>query len=243
MCMNPQSTEPFGKALLAYFEGDEGARLIVRRDDGIEAPLPASHFFREESSFTGIEKKALALCRGRVLDVGAGSGLHSLALQVKGYEVTSLDISPDAVNVMKRRGLKDVRCAEVFSFHGGQFDTLLLLGHGIGMVETVDGLTRFLGSAGDLLSDGGCVILDSLDVRATDDPANLAYHEMNRNAGRYIGEIRMLFEFRGVAGPFCGWLQVDAGELAKHAGAAGWRCEIMHKERTGDYLARLSKAG
>lgn len=241
--MNPQAMEPFGRALLDYHDGESNAELIVRRDDGIEAPLPASHFFREESSFSEIEKKALALSRGHVLDVGAGAGSHSLILQARGYEVTSLDICPDAVTVMKRRGLKDVRCADVFSFHGGRFDTLLLLGHGIGMAETVDGLDRFLDRANDLLLESGQILLDSLDVRATDDPANLAYHEMKRKSGRYIGEIRMQFEYRGNAGPFCGWLQVDPESLRERAGTAGWHCEVAHRELTGDYLAMLSRVG
>jgi SAM-dependent methyltransferase len=239
--VNPQAMEPFGIALLAYFEGCTNAELIVRRDDGKEAPLPVSLFFREPSDFTAIEKAAIELCKDHVLDVGAGTGLHSMALHRRGHPVTSIDISPQAVTIMRQRGLKDARCADIFEFLGGPFDTLLMMGHGIGMVETMSGLERFLGHAHTLLSGNGQLLMDSLDVRITDDPGNLAYQEANRKAGRYIGEIRMRFEFRGRRGPYCGWLQVDAETLREHAELAGWQCETVHREQNGDYLAKLTR--
>ena len=142
--MNPEAMEPQGLALLAYVEGDFDAELMIRRDDGVEDPMPVSHFFRDPSEFSEIEKTALQRCAGRVLDVGAGAGIHSLALQQQGTAVTAIDINPHAVAVMSRRGVKDVHCADVFQFRTQLFETLLLMGHGIGMVETVAGLDRFL---------------------------------------------------------------------------------------------------
>lgn len=239
--MDPKAMDPFGTALLAYFEGDTAAELIIRRDDGQEIPLPVGHFFRDPSGFTPIENAAMDRCLGHVLDVGAGTGLHSLVLQQRGLPVTAIDISPHAVNIMKRRGLTDVQCADIFEFQGGRFDTLLMMGHGIGMVETIAGLDRFLAHAQELLSDDGQVLLDSLDVRNTDDPGNLAYHQANRQAGRYSGEIRLQSEFRGDKGLYCGWLQVDPETLKEHAKSAGWRCEVVLQEESGDHLTRLDK--
>jgi SAM-dependent methyltransferase len=239
--MDPKAMYPFGLALLAYAEGNTRAELIIRRDDGQETPVPVSLFFREPAKFTPIDKAAIAHCTGHVLDVGAGSGLHSVVLRDKGLAVTAIDISPHAVEVMKRRGLPDVHCADVFNFQAGPFDTLLMLGHGIGMVENIAGLDRFLALAPDLLAERGQVLLHSLDVRLTDDPGNLAYHEANRKAGRYVGEIRLQSEFDGQKGPYCGWLHVDPETLTEHAEAAGWRCEVIHQEDCGDYLVRLTR--
>jgi SAM-dependent methyltransferase len=239
--MNPKAMEPYGKALAAYHEGHTNAQLIIRRDDGLETPIPVGIFFREPSEFTPIEKAALDSCKGRVLDVGAGTGSPSLALQRRGISVTVIDINPHAVNIMNKRGLKDVRCADIFEFSEGNFDTLLMLGHGIGMVETIAGLDRFLKSAHGLRSDDGQLLLDSLDVRTTSDPNHLAYHETKRQEGRYIGEIRMQFEFGNEKGPYCGWLQVDPETLKDHAHLTGWRCEVVHQEASGDYLAQLKK--
>ncbi|MBN1833104.1 MAG: class I SAM-dependent methyltransferase [Deltaproteobacteria bacterium] len=239
--MNSKAMEPFGKALLAYFEGDTTAELMIRREDGQESTLPVSLFFRDPSKFTPIDKAVMDYCRGHILDVGAGTGVHSLVLQGKGLHVTDIDINPHAVNIMKQRGLRDVYCTDVFDFHGGRFDTIFMVGHGIGMVETLAGLKRFLAHAHRLLFDGGQVLLDSLDVRITDNPNDLAYHEANRQAGRYIGEIRMQFEFREKKGPYCGWLHVDADTLKDHAESAGWRYEVVHREESGDYLAMLTR--
>ena len=239
--MNPKAMEPFGMALLAYFEGDTTAELIIRRDDGQETPLAVGLFFREPSEFTPIDNAAIDRCKGHVLDVGAGAGIHSLVLQRKGLPVTAIDINPQAVSIMRQQSLMDVHCADIFEFQGGRFDTLLMMGHGIGVVETIAGLDRFLAYAHGLLCEDGQVLLDSLDVRITENPSDLAYHEANRQAGRYIGEIRMQFEFHNEKGPYCGWLHVDAETLKDHAELAGWRCEVVYREESGTYLARLIK--
>jgi SAM-dependent methyltransferase len=239
--MDPKAMQPYGAALLAYLEGDTGAALILRRDDGQEAPMPVSHFFRDPSAFTPVENAAIRHCSGRVLDVGAGTGLHSLVLQQKGLRVTAIDVSAQAVAVMTRRGVKDVHCADLFTYEGGPFDTVLMMGHGIGTVETIAGLDRFLAHARGFLAEGGQVLLDSLDVRGTADPTNLAYQEANRRAGRYVGEIRLQLEYQGEKGPYCGWLHVDATTLKEHAGGAGWGCDVIAGQDGGDYLARLTK--
>ena len=140
--MNPEKMTPYGLALRAYFDGQTQAEVLIRRDDGVEAPLPMSHFFREEAEFTPIEAAALERCRGQVLDIGAGSGIHSLVLQSRGLSVTAIDVSPQAVAVMTARGVRVAHHADVFKYQGGPFDTLLLLGHGIGIVEDLEGLSH-----------------------------------------------------------------------------------------------------
>ena len=47
--------------------------------------------------------------RGRLLDVGVGSGRVALHLQESGHEVLGIDISPLAVEVARRRGVEDAR--------------------------------------------------------------------------------------------------------------------------------------
>lgn len=55
------------------------------------------------------EKTALQMASGKILDAGAGSGCHTLALQEMGKEVCAIDISPLSVKVMAERGVRDVR--------------------------------------------------------------------------------------------------------------------------------------
>jgi len=142
---------------------------------------------------------------------------------------------------IRARGVTNVDCADVFDFQDGTFDTLLMMGHGVGMVETLAGLDRFLAKAHTLVADGGQMLLDSLDVRQTDDPANLAYHDTNRKTGRYVGEVRIFCEFQGQRGSPCGWLQVDPETLGAHAEAAGWRCEVVLQDEHGNHLSQLTR--
>lgn len=238
--MNPDAMRPHGLALQAYFRGETGATLLIRRDDGLEMPLPVGHFFRSPKEFSAIEIAALRLCRGTVLDIGAGSGLHGLYLQAAGLTVTAIDISTEAVDIMRRRGVRDVRKADVFEFQGGPFETLLMLGHGIGMVGDLWGLHRFLRHARGLVTADGQLLVDSLDVRRSRDPVHLDYHARNRQAGRYLGETRLQFEYGGQRGVPCRWLHLDPDTLSEQAGETGWSCEILVAQEAGDYLARLT---
>lgn len=238
--MNPNAMIPFGLALIAYFRGETSAQIGIRRDDGLEDPMPVSQFFRSVDEFMPIEVAAIERCQGHVLDIGAGTGIHSLVLQSQGMSVTAIDINHQAVEILTERGIADVHCVDVFDFEEGPFDTLLMLGHGIGIVEDMSGLARFLVHAHRLTSADGQILVHSLDVSETDDPDHLAYHESNRRAGRYIGEVRLQFEYRGQFGPYCGWLHVDPRTLCAKAGQEGWECEIVLQEDSGDYLARLT---
>ncbi len=236
--MDAEAMKPYGMSLRDYHEGYVSAAIEIVRDDGLVTLLPASIFFRPAHEYE-IERSALELARGRVLDVGAGTGLHSMFLQEKGLEVCAIDMSPEAIQVMQGRGVIDVRQADVMSFAGGKFDTILMMGHGIGMVENLSGLDQFLAQARALLRPGGQILFTSLDVRATSEPINLSYQKRNAESGHYVGEIRMRFKYRDVAGPFFTWLHVDPETLTKHAQEFGWHCDVIRMEKDGNYLARL----
>jgi ubiquinone/menaquinone biosynthesis C-methylase UbiE len=239
--MNVESLEPYGLALLAYHKGVQDAQLMIRRDDGFESFVPVKHFFREEEDFTSLEQKAIGHCFGHVLDIGAGTGIHSLALSSGGLNVTAIDINLNAVNIMLDRGVRHVSQADVFQYMGGPYDTLLMLGHGIGIVEHLHGLKKFLGHLERLVKPGGQLLLDSVDVSRSKLPLDLAYHERNRRAGRYIGEISMQLQYLVTKGPFSRWLHIDPGTLKRHAMEAGWNCAIIVENAFGEYLAKLQR--
>lgn len=98
---------PLGRALLDYEAGDHEATLDVIMEDGDRLPLPAANFFLTPEETPDVEAVAFEFCQGRVLDVGAGAGRHALDLQYRGHEVVALDVCPEAVGVMKRRGVYD----------------------------------------------------------------------------------------------------------------------------------------
>ena len=241
--MHPTSMDLLGSALLDFFHGDPSTKVVIHREDGEKSDLSVNDFFRDPPNFFPTEQIALDLCRGRILDVGAGAGPHSLALQDQGFAVWAVDISLEACEVMRKRGVKHVYCADILDFkvepEVEPFDTLLILGRTIGMVEHLAGLDRFLCYAHSLLNPDGQILLTSSDVRCTTNPNHLAYQEANRQAGRYHGEFRLQLEYKGQSGTFFGWLYVDPEVLADRALKAGWECQVIHREEDGSYLARL----
>jgi 2-polyprenyl-3-methyl-5-hydroxy-6-metoxy-1,4-benzoquinol methylase len=240
MKMEPSSLALYGQALHDYQNGQTSAMITLRRDDGSAGDLPVAYFFRTGDGFSPIDAIALENCRGEVLDIGAGAGCHSLALQERGLRVTAIDPISSAVEVMRQRGVKDARCEDIYQFEGGPFDTALMLGHGIGMTGDLDGLDRFLEKMHGLIKPGGELLADSLDVSVSQEPSNVAYRRANIEANRYRGEIRMRFEYGGQSGALMKWLHVDFETLQEMAAVRGWECRELHYESTGEYLACLT---
>ena len=232
---------PHGQALRDFFEGETSAAVVVHSGDGETETVPVSVFFRGPADFSALEEAALDLCRGRVLDAGAGTGCHSLILQDLGFSVCAIDIAPEAVEVMRERGVQDARCADVFSFEAEPFDTVLLMMNGIGVVGDLAGLDRFLAEVGRLLKPDGQILLDSYDPGWTEDPEVTASLASTGATGRYLGETRFQLEYKGRKGPALEWLFVDLETLAQHALKGGWSCEVIWQEEEGHYLARLTR--
>lgn len=237
--MNSAPWIPHGIALLDFCNGDTSAEIVVHGDDGETEIVPIRVFFRGPADFSALEEAALDLCRGRVLDAGAGAGCHSLVLQDQNFPVCAIDIAPEAVEVMRKRGVKDARCADVFHFQEEPFDTILMMMNGIGMVGDLAGLDRFLGDAHRLLKPDGQILLDSYDPNWTEDLEEVAAPSARLPRAHYIGEMCFQLEYKGRKGPPLAWLFVDSKILAERAGKAGWSCEVIWQEEEGHYLARL----
>jgi SAM-dependent methyltransferase len=231
---------PFGRALRAYQRGEPDAReLELRSDLGEREEIPVAVFFREPKEFFSFEREALRRCRGRVLDLGAGAGVHALPLQERGFEVVAVEVDPEVCRVLRRRGVRHVVRADAFSFQGGPFDTVLMLMNGAGLAGTLDGLRVLLGHLSGLVAPGGQLLLDSADLRpGVDRQRPFA----SREDGRYIGEVQIQLAFRGEWGDPFPELYVDPDTLAVVAERAGWRTEILLEEEDGSFLARLTPA-
>lgn len=226
---------PHGRALLDHLEGDGEAAVTVHGEAGDADIIPAALFFREPAEFSALDAAALELCRGRILDVGAGAGCHALALQGRGLAVTAIDILPQAVEVMRRRGVADARCTDLERLRARPFDTLLLMMNGIGMAARVEAIPRFLGGLRRWARPGGQLLLDSFDPRTEAEAAAAV--------SPYPGELAFQLEYRGERGPWYRWLFVDFETLARQAAGAGWTAEAIWREADGHYLARLLPPG
>ncbi len=180
-----------------------------------------------------LELKALEICTGSILDIGAGAGSHALCLQQNKHTVTALEISPLASEVMKARGVKNIITADVNTFTGSKFDSLLLMMNGIGLTANLDGLSIFFEHAKTLLKPGGQLIFDS---------SNVAYLYKNaiRPITKYYGMIDFRYEYKRQKTAWFTWLYVDMKKLQKIAAAAGWLTEIIFTDDHDQYLARLT---
>lgn len=251
--LSPPATDswtPLGWALSDYWQHLQTPQpqtlvsIHVFMEDGERLPLAASTFFRPVEELPEAESLALDYCRGRVLDLGAGAGAHSLVLQDRGLDVLAIDICPPAVDIMQRRGVRQTRLTnhldlaadEAFQSH---FDTLLLLMNGIGLAGEISGLGGLFAAAGRLLREGGQILCDSTDLRAIDDRREQQRMRMRQELGLYRGETRQRLAYRGLVGEPFGWLYLDPETLGCHAGRCGWRSQILFESDDGSYLARL----
>ena len=73
--------DPFGEAIHDYFEKGKAPDLIVNSNYTEGEEIAASWFFRTEKEMPAVERAALKRCNGKVLDIGAAAGCHSLLLQ------------------------------------------------------------------------------------------------------------------------------------------------------------------
>lgn len=229
--------DPFETAFYDYLNGNSSAKIIVHCNKGDDEVIPVSYFFRKYDEMPELEKIALSLCSGSILDIGAGSGSHSLYLQDKGYGVTALDIRQGFVDIMQKRGLKNVIHSNIFEYKGHKFDTVLMLMNGIGFTKNFDGLSVFLNSSKELLNTGGQIILDSSDLLYLykEDDGSIT---INLNEG-YYGEVEYIIEYMGNKGEPFNWLYVDFDNLSLYAEQAGFRCDLIFEDDHYNYLARL----
>lgn len=233
---------PLGRALSDYHRGATSARIMVHTDIWVDEPTPVEEFYRpDDQPLPELERTALGLCRGRTLDLGAGAGRHALELQRRGFDVTAIDVAPEAVEIMRERGVTDARCGDFAAVNGERFDTIVLLMHGIGLVGTLEGLTSFFDQARNHLDNHGRIIFDSADlgiVMPEQFEEGLAEW---RSGGLYPGEVEYRLTYEAFEGEPYPWLFVDPITLADRARIAGLRSQIVDRGGRGTFLARVSE--
>ena len=224
----------FGLALSDFFQNKPAEALWLHNNYGEKEEMPVDVFFRKEDEIPELETIALNLCRGKILDIGAGVGSHALILQKNDFDVTALELSAKACQIMKDRGVQNIVNQNVFNFNTEKYDTLLLLMNGIGLSKTLAGLTEFFQVANNLLNPNGQVIFDSSDI-------SYLYQDMHIPEDRYFGEISYQYEYRGEMGDWFHWLYIDQILLAQLANKHGWNCVILYEDDMDQYLAQITR--
>ncbi len=227
-----------GKALIDFWNKKYTEDIITTSNITDEDEMPLPYLFRRWKDMPELEQIALNSCKGKVLDIGCGSGSHSLELQNKNIDVTAIDISKGACRVATARGVKKVINSPLADFDGEKFDTLLLLMNGIGLAETVKNLPNFLTKLKSLLNEGGQIILDSSDIAYMfEDEDGSMWIDLGRE---YYGEMTFEMHYKKQSSEKFDWLYIDFPKLQEIAESVGLKCELIKEGEHFDYLAKLS---
>ena len=232
------SGDPMGSAIYDYYMTGKAGKLVVRSSMFEDDEIPVESLFREYEEMPVIEQVALDAAYGRILDVGAGSGCHSVALKKMGKEPVAVDISELSVKVMKERGL-DAHCVNFYDEdYVEKFDTVLMLMNGTGIAGNIDNMPAFFARLRSLLNPDGCVLIDSSDLSYLyeDEDGNL---EIDL-AADYYGQVDYQMAYKDVEGESFDWLYADFETLSYYAEESGFRCELVAEGEHYDYLAKLT---
>ena len=231
--------DPMGAAISDYYNKRKADKLRVFSSQFDEDEIPVKELFREAKNMPLLERTALELASGRILDVGAGSGCHSLALQAAGKEVCAIDISPLSVEVMQLRGVHDARLVNLFDEQFSEtFDTILMLMNGSGIVGRLENMPDFFRKMKQLLRPGGSILMDSSDLRYLFEDEDGSF--VINLADDYYGEIDFRMQYKDIKGDTFDWLYVDFQTLILYAAECGFKAELIKEGRHYDYLARLT---
>ena len=243
----PHERDAYGQMMLAVLAGDDNVLEIVERDDHfISASVMGPKFyFAPFRKWPAHHRQAMRLVRGRTLDCGAGAGRVSLHLQERGHDVVALDNSPGAIEVCRRRGVRDARLLDFSDVDQslGSFDTIVLLGNNFGLFASPTKAKRMLRRLATLTSNDARILAESRDVSArggADAPWHVEYRRRNVERGRLPGQIRIRIRFRTLVGPWFDYPMVSPAEMREILGGTGWHLD--HTIDSDDtYVAVIEK--
>ena len=235
----PKLIDVYGQAIIDYFMGKK-SKITTYSTVGGKDELPVAHLFRTYEKMPEIEKAALDITKGRVLDIGCGAGSHSLFLQEKDHLVKAIDISEGAIQVCKKRGLKNAEVMNLWDLKAEKFDTILSLMNGAGICGSLDMLPDFMAHLKSLLNPNGRVLIDSSDIiyMFEDEDGEVDLPE----DGHYYGEVEFNLQYKKEKSGAFPWLYIDYDHLKHYAEESGFECKLIHEGEHYDYLAQLTLA-
>lgn len=227
----------FGEAILDFQTQNSPEDLVTETNISEADDMSVAYLFRSYNEMPKLEKKALQLAKGKILDVGCGAGSHSLYLQEKGFEVTSIDISPNAIKACELRGLTNARVQSLLELENEKFDTILLLMNGTGIFGTLAKTSTYLQKLKSLLNPNGQILIDSSDLIYMYDEDDDGSFLIPANG--YYGELTFTVSYKGQTEDTFPWLYLDYNTLQNAAHANGLECELVLEGKHYDYLAQL----
>ncbi|UQD55991.1 bifunctional 2-polyprenyl-6-hydroxyphenol methylase/3-demethylubiquinol 3-O-methyltransferase UbiG [Flavobacterium sp. K5-23] len=229
----------FGKAILDFQTKNSPENIITETSISEADEMSVDYLFRSYMEMPLLEQKALDLVKGKTLDVGCGAGSHALHLQnERDLEITSIDISANAIQACQLRGLKNARVQDVLDIENETYDTITLLMNGTGIFGTIKNTPKFLQKLKSLLNINGQILIDSSDIIYMFDEDEDGGKWLPSNG--YYGELEFNITYKGEKEDSFPWLYLDYNTLQNAAHDNGLKCELIQEGEHYDYLARLS---
>lgn len=236
--------DSYGQEVLATLEGKHSYEAVERDDGLLDMSGGSKDYFAEFKDWTEVQKKSIKFAKGKSLDIGCGAGRVGLYLQKKGLKVTSIDNSPAAIEVCKKRGLKDAKVMsidEINKFKKQEFETIIMFGNNFGLFGSFNKAKKLLKIMHKITSDDALIITESTNPYETKDPIHLSYHRLNRRRGRMPGQLKIRIRFRKYIGEWFDYLFVSEKEMAKILAGTGWKIKKVIKSDKPTYVAVLEK--
>lgn len=230
--------DPMGAAIYDFHKNGTADVLRVFSSQFEEDEIPVADLFREYDDMPELERIALDEASGEILDVGAGSGCHSVALMKMGKSAVAIDISPLSVEVMKERGVDALQVNLYDESFDRKFDTVLMLMNGTGIIGNLDNMPVFFERMKHLLKPGGSILIDSSDLRYLFEEEDGSL--MIDLADDYYGQLDYQMQYKDVHGEPFDWLYVDFDTLAFYAEESGFDAVLLAEGGHYDYLAKLT---
>lgn len=236
--------DAYGQAMVDHLRGRDAWEIVERDDGSFSMGAGPELYFAEFEQWRLSEQRAMRYVHGRVLDLGCGAGRAILYLQPQGHEVVGIDNSSGAIEVSGTRGPLDVRPIDLGDLPAdiGTFDTVLMLGGGLGLLGDPEHGHQVLRKLADVTSQSARLIGASRDWTEEDDPDIQEYIERNLRMGRLSGQGRIRIRYRRFTTPWFNYMRIARAELGSLIERTPWHLEETLVGETGDYVAVLGKS-
>ena len=220
----------FGEVLLDQLEVMEKTgsgrpvHYFIERDDNLLEVRDASMYFDPPEMWPEEEISLLDKLEPPFLDIGCGAGRHSLYLMDKAIDVKSLDISPGAIEVCRRRGLPNTVVGSITQLGkmGERFKSFILFGANLGLGGTIKGTIEMLLTLSKISLPEAQIVGNYVEPTPTTDPVHKSYHQKNRERGKPIGEMRFRIRYKNQISDWIDFIALQASEFENIVSQTPW---------------------
>lgn len=110
--------------------------------------------------------------------------------------------------------------------------------NGSGIIGKLENLPAFFKRMKQLLQPGGCIFMDSSDLRYLFEEEDGSF--VIDLTGDYYGEVDFQMQYKDILGESFDWLYIDFQTLSLYAAENGFQAELVKEGKHYDYLAKLT---